>query len=107
MASALRKLTAEQAAKAVGSLSPHWRIATDQGSDCIQRTFKFKDFTAAWGFMSRVALAAEKADHHPNWFNVYNTVEVKLWTHDAGGLTDKDFNLASFMDNAADSTGVE
>lgn len=71
------------------------------GRDAISRTFQFTDFNEAFGFMSRVALVAEKADHHPEWFNVYNRVEVTLSTHDAGGLTQKDIDLASFMDAAA------
>jgi 4a-hydroxytetrahydrobiopterin dehydratase len=69
-----------------------------QGRDAIQKSFKFADFTQAWGFMTRVALAAEKADHHPEWSNVYNQVEIVLSTHDAGGLSDKDVALARFID---------
>lgn len=64
----------------------------------ISRTFIFKDFTTAWAFMSRSALYAEKFDHHPNWSNVYNKVEVDLWTHDVDGLSTNDFRLAKFMD---------
>lgn len=60
----------------------------------IERTFTFGTFTEAWGFMSKVALLAEKADHHPEWKNVYNRVDIRLTTHDAGGLTDKDTDLA-------------
>ena len=71
------------------------------GRDAIQKTFQFKDFNAAFGFMGRVAMKAEKMDHHPEWFNVYNRVEVTLATHDAGGLTAKDIKLAVFMDKAA------
>jgi 4a-hydroxytetrahydrobiopterin dehydratase len=72
-----------------------------EGRDAIARTFRFADFNAAFGFMARVALAAEKADHHPEWFNVYNRVEVTLSTHDAGGVTRKDIDLARFMDGVA------
>jgi 4a-hydroxytetrahydrobiopterin dehydratase len=72
-----------------------------QGCDAISKKFVFADFNQAFGFMSRVALAAEKADHHPEWFNVYKTVEVTLSTHDAGGLTDKDVKLAELMDKFA------
>lgn len=75
---------------------PEWRPM--EGRDAIARTFRFKDFGAAWGFMSQVALAAEKADHHPEWTNVYNRVEVVLSTHDAGGVTGKDVALARAMD---------
>ena len=64
----------------------------------IERRFTFKDFSAAWGFMSRVALAAEAADHHPEWSNVWNRVDIRLTTHDAGGLTDKDIALARRID---------
>lgn len=74
------------------------------GRDAIQKTFTFKNFNQAFGFMSRVAMMAEKMDHHPEWFNVYKTVEVTLATHDAGGITDLDIKLASFMDKAATAT---
>ena len=73
-----------------------WRAV--EGRDAIA-----KDFNAAFGFMARVALHAEKADHHPEWSNVYNRVDVVLATHDAGGVTDKDVELARFMDQAAAS----
>lgn len=76
-----------------------WRSA--EGRDAIVKEFRFRDFNAAFGFMSRVALYAEKHDHHPEWFNVYNRVEATLATHDAGGVTDKDVALAHFMDQAA------
>jgi 4a-hydroxytetrahydrobiopterin dehydratase len=72
-----------------------------EGRDAAQKTFKFGDFNAAFGFMTRVALAAEKADHHPEWFNVYNRVEITLTTHDAGGLSDRDIALARFIEAAA------
>ena len=68
------------------------------GRDAISRTFTFGDFNAAFGFMSRAALKAEAMDHHPEWFNVWNKVDVKLSTHDAGGLTALDMELAAFMD---------
>ena len=78
---------------------PNWsKVEGDR--DAICRTFKFKDFNAAFGFMTRVALMADKLDHHPEWFNVYNRVEVTLATHDAGGVTELDVQLASFMDAA-------
>lgn len=72
-----------------------------EGRDAIQKTFKFEDFNAAFGFMTRVAMQAELAGHHPEWFNVYNRVTVTLATHDAGGVTAKDTALASFMDQIA------
>ena len=76
-----------------------WSAA--EGRDAITKTFKFADFNAAFGWMTRVALAAEKLDHHPEWFNVYNRVEVTLATHDAGGVTELDVRLAQIMDAAA------
>mmetsp|Transcript_7227 Transcript_7227/g.11779 ORF Transcript_7227/g.11779 Transcript_7227/m.11779 type:complete len:114 (+) Transcript_7227:75-416(+) len=104
LAAALIPLTTDQAAASLAKLSPKWQIAKGGGS--LERTFRFNNFCEAFGFMSRVALHAEKADHHPNWSNVYNTVEVKLWTHDAGGLTDKDFKLAAEMDLAVAGSGI-
>jgi len=71
------------------------------GRDAISKSYKFADFNAAFGFMTRVALKADRMDHHPEWFNVYNKVDVTLSTHDAGGVTDKDVDLAKFMDEAA------
>jgi 4a-hydroxytetrahydrobiopterin dehydratase len=76
-----------------------WRAA--EGRDAIVKEFRFKDFNAAFGFMTRVALYADKHDHHPEWLNVYNRVDVALATHDSGGVTDKDVALAHFMDQAA------
>lgn len=76
---------------------PGWSI--DRGN--LHRTFEFKDFSQAFAFMTRVALAAEKMDHHPEWSNVYRTVEVTLSTHDAGGVTEKDVALAKAMDSFA------
>ncbi|MAC38297.1 MAG: 4a-hydroxytetrahydrobiopterin dehydratase [Maricaulis sp.] len=72
-----------------------------EGRDAIRKVFEFEDFNAAWGFMSRVAVKADKVDHHPEWFNVYNKVDVTLATHDADGVTQKDVDLASFMDAIA------
>ena len=71
------------------------------GRDAIRRSYRFKDFNAAFGFMSRAALMAEKLDHHPEWFNVYNRVEVTLATHDAGGVTERDVKLALEMHRLA------
>lgn len=72
-----------------------------KGRDAIHKTFSFRDFNAAFAFMTRVALMAEKMNHHPEWSNVYRTVEVTLSTHDAGGLTEKDVMLAQFMNTVA------
>lgn len=73
---------------------PGWTFSDDAGRDLILKSFQFKDFNTAFGFMSRIALLAEKMDHHPEWFNVYNRVEITLTTHDAGGVTDKDISMA-------------
>ena len=78
---------------------PGWRAV--DGRDAIGRQFKFKDFNAAFGFMTRVALMADKMDHHPEWSNVYSKVDVVLTTHDANGVTDNDVELARFMDEVA------
>jgi 4a-hydroxytetrahydrobiopterin dehydratase len=86
------------AAEALKQL-PGWTAA--DGRDAIEKTYKFEDFNQAFGWMSRIALAAEKLDHHPEWFNVYSRVEVLLATHDAGGVTDLDVTLAKLMDKAA------
>ena len=72
-----------------------------KGRDAIRKVYEFADFNAAWGFMSRVALKADQMDHHPEWFNVYNKVDVTLATHDASGVTEKDVALATFMDHVA------
>lgn len=92
------------AEKAVQTLTD-WSVDAGEG-DAIQRTFRFADFNAAFGFMTRVALMADKRDHHPEWFNVYDRVEVRLTTHDAGGVTDKDVELARFMDTVAVAMGA-
>ena len=76
-----------------------WREVA--GRDAISRKFVFKDFNEAFGFMARAALVAEKLDHHPEWSNVYKTVDVTLSTHDAGGLTELDIKLAEAMDKLA------
>lgn len=78
---------------------PGWALRTD--GLAIEKTFKFKDFSEAWGFMSRAALLAEKMDHHPEWFNVYNRVEVTLTTHDADGVTALDVKMATAMNRFA------
>ena len=83
---------------AVAQLSG-WSAVADR--DAIAKSYKFADFSAAFAFMTRVALKAEQMDHHPEWFNVYNKVDVTLATHDAGGVTEKDVALARFMDGLA------
>jgi len=80
---------------------PGWTLRDD--ALAIQRSLRFADFNAAFGFMTRVAIEAEKADHHPEWFNVYNRVDITLTTHDAGGLSARDVALARFIDRLAAS----
>ena len=94
----MAKLTGEARAAALGALKGWSEV---KGRDAIAKTFTFRDFNEAFGFMARVALVAEKNDHHPEWFNVYKKVEVTLSTHDAGGVTEKDVMLAKAMDALA------
>lgn len=96
----MAKLTVEARTAALGSLNG-WSDVP--GRDAIARTFTFKNFNEAFGFMTRVALVAEKNDHHPEWRNVYKTVEVVLSTHDAGGVTQRDIALAEAMNRIAGS----
>ncbi len=91
----IEKLTAEEREAALRELSD-WQSAGDR--DAIQRSFKFKNFIEAWGFMNQVALLAEKQDHHPEWFNVYNRVDILLSTHDCNGLSQRDVKLAKAID---------
>src|SRR5690606_24634446 len=101
----VEKLGDRERAEALAGLDG-W--SQDNGDrDAIHKLFRFKDFNAAFGFMARVALQAEKMDHHPEWSNVYNRVEVTLTTHDADGLTRLDVELARFMDAAARQLGAE
>jgi 4a-hydroxytetrahydrobiopterin dehydratase len=93
-----QKLTAEVRKAALAKLAGWSDVA---GRDAIAKKFVFKDFNQAFGFMTRAALVAEKMDHHPEWFNVYKTVEVMLSTHDAGGVTELDIKLAEAMDRLA------
>ena len=80
----------------LASMLPAWQVV--QGRDAIRRELRFRDFSEAWGFMSRVALLAEQHNHHPDWSNVWSTVRVELSTHDAGGVTEKDVALARAID---------
>ena len=90
----LKKLDAKSRIAALKKLKG-WKEV--KGGGAIARSFKFKDFNEAFGFMTRVALLADKMDHHPEWFNVYNKVDVTLSTHDAGGVTDNDIKMATAM----------
>ena len=92
----MQKLTNEEIAEHMKAL-PDWEL----GEDRIKRVFRFKDFVEAFGFMSSAALVAERMNHHPEWRNVWSTVEVELSTHDAGGLTALDMKLAAAMDGLA------
>ena len=94
----MAKLTAEEREAALKQLAG-W--AWDPERDRINRSFRFKDFSEAFAFMTRVALLAEKADHHPDWSNVWNRVDIALTTHDAGGLTRRDIDLAAAIDALA------
>lgn len=82
-----------------------WSVAAGD-RPAIRRALKFADFNTAFGFMTRVAIEADKRDHHPEWSNVYDRVEILLTTHDAGGVTDKDLELARFIDEASKAAGV-
>jgi 4a-hydroxytetrahydrobiopterin dehydratase len=94
----LGRLDAEQVLERLAAV-PDWTLSDD--GLAITRQFKFADFQQAFAFMTHVALAAERADHHPEWSNVYNRVDMRLTTHDAGGLTERDFALAVVADAAA------
>lgn len=96
------RLTGEEREEALGQLT-QWRLV--EGRDAISRRFVFAGFVEAFGFMAQVALVAERMNHHPEWFNVYSTVEVTLSTHDAGGLTALDVALAAAMDRIAEQMG--
>ena len=87
----VEKLNAEARVRALADL-PGWDPV--EGRDAIRKSFRFKDFNQAWGFMSRISLAAEAMNHHPEWSNVYNRVEIVLTTHDCGGLSERDIQLA-------------
>ena len=94
----IAKLSAAERSQALKDLAG-WRAV--EGRDAIARSFKFKNFSEAWGFMARVALLAESQDHHPEWFNVYNRVDITLSTHDCGGLSARDEKLAKAIDAVA------
>merc|ERR1711911_494608 len=89
--------TEERSAQLQPLLAKGWTMVKDR--DAIYKEFLFKDFNQAFGFMTRVALKADKVDHHPEWFNVYNKVQITLATHDCGGLSVRDVNLANFIEN--------
>jgi 4a-hydroxytetrahydrobiopterin dehydratase len=94
----IQKLTSDERTQQLAKLNG-WQAVSDR--DAIQRSFQFADFNEAFGFMTRVALVAEKMDHHPEWFNVYNRVDVTLTTHSTGGVSDLDIKLSQQMDKLA------
>ncbi len=99
----VEKLSAEARRRALAHLQG-WNEV--EGRDAIEKSYTFDSFDQAWGFMSRVALAAEKLDHHPEWFNVYNRVDITLSTHDCGGLSERDLALAGVIDARASESGA-
>ena len=101
---AIAKLTDAERKGLLAKL-PGWELV--DGRDALQRSFSFADFKAAFGFMTQVALVAEKQDHHPEWFNVWNRVDITLATHDAGGLSKRDIALAEAIDGVAHTLGVK
>jgi 4a-hydroxytetrahydrobiopterin dehydratase len=96
-----RKLASAEVAQRIGA-HPEWALVAGK----LERTLRFEDFQTAFGFMTSVALAAEKMDHHPEWFNVYGTVRIQLTTHDVGGISDKDFQLVQNIDALAKRHGA-
>jgi 4a-hydroxytetrahydrobiopterin dehydratase len=99
----MKKLDPAERVAALAQL-PGW--THDPARDAIARTFRFSDFNTAFGFMSRLALYAERHEHHPEWFNVYNRVEITLTTHDAGGLSARDVAFAAYADAVALTAGA-
>ena len=91
----VEKLTGKARQKALGPLK-HWKKV--KGRDAISKAYRFRDFNEAFGFMTRVAIKADRMDHHPEWYNVYNQVLITLTTHDAGGVSERDVELAKFID---------
>ncbi len=89
--------------EALAAARPHWAMV--DGRDAIVRQIRFADFSAAWGFMCRVALIAERMDHHPEWANVYNRVTITLTTHDADGLSERDVRMAEAIDRVLGADG--
>ena len=98
----IKALSAEHLDRELALLNATTAQAWNIEAQKLHKEFKFNDFVAAFGFMSQVALVAERMNHHPEWFNVYGTVVVDLTTHDAGGISERDFVLADFMDRVAE-----
>jgi 4a-hydroxytetrahydrobiopterin dehydratase len=97
----IQKLTSEECARELSQLRD-WKAVS--GREAIHRQLKFADFNEAFGFMTRVAIKAQEMNHHPEWSNVYQTVDITLATHEAGGITERDIALARFIDDVARNT---
>ncbi len=89
-------LSSKEVTELINPIAAEWHVIDD--GEKIKKTFKFKSFIEAFSFMSKIAIYAEKKDHHPEWCNVYNKVEITLTTHDAGGITDKDIDIITFIE---------
>ena len=98
----IAKLTDEMVQQRLATELPDWSLIAGK----LHREFRFRDFVTAFGFMTQAALVAERLNHHPEWINVYQRVVVDLTTHDAGGISERDFTLAKAMDEAARTSGV-
>jgi 4a-hydroxytetrahydrobiopterin dehydratase len=103
----MKKAQVSQDIESFTQKNKEWRHARIKGRTVLTRSYRFSDFNAAFGFMTCVALKAEQMNHHPEWFNVYNAVDVTLTTHDAGGVTALDLALAVFMDRTAKRIGLK
>ncbi len=103
----MKKATLSQDIESFLTKNKSWRRKRDAGRAVLARSYQFTDFNAAFGFMTCVALKAEAMNHHPEWFNVYNKVDVVLTTHDAGGITQLDLKLAAFMEKNAKTFGAK
>lgn len=101
----MKKLNKSQAHESFIKKNKGWKKV--EGRDALQKVFKFSNFNEAFSFMTRVAMVAEQMNHHPEWFNVYNRVDVTLSTHDAGGVTELDYKMATFMDSIVKKTSAK
>lgn len=103
----MKKVQMSQDIESFVAKNKAWRFHRVKGRAVLTRSYHFSDFNAAFGFMACVALKAEQMNHHPEWFNVYNKVDVTLTTHDAGGVTQLDITLAAFMEKTARKMGMK
>lgn len=102
----MKKATLSQDIESFTKKNKDWRFHRVKGRPVLTRSYRFSDFNTAFGFMTSVALKAEQMNHHPEWFNVYNQLDVTLTTHDAGGVTALDLALATFMEKLAKKSGA-